>query len=247
MTLPKVAGPVDKEPEYVTPDFIARNERHHGQLELLNPEVMGKKRILVIGAGAIGSFMVTTLSKMGAKLITVMDSDTIEDHNISNQLYPELFIGVAKVDALKHVVKDYSGIDINILNTKLNAEDSIKDIGDFDIVVSAVDNMDVRKMLWNKTLEAGIPLFFDGRMGSEVIRAYAIETGNPDHVKFYAKTLYTAAQARPERCTNKSIIYTVNIVAGILNSLVKKKVNGQKCPVEICFDINRLILTDTYR
>ena len=49
--------------------------------------------IHVIGCGALGSWLVFFLLKMGFKNITVYDFDTIEEHNLPNQCFMERQIG----------------------------------------------------------------------------------------------------------------------------------------------------------
>src|SRR3990167_9189169 len=89
--------------------------RFKNQSGLLSVDKLDK-RIIVIGCGAIGSFVTMTLAKMGFKNILVYDEDKIENHNISNQLFPEYMVGKFKVDALKDVVEHYSGAKIETIN-----------------------------------------------------------------------------------------------------------------------------------
>jgi tRNA A37 threonylcarbamoyladenosine dehydratase len=65
----------------------------------LIPEAILSTPITVVGAGAIGSFTVLTLAKMGFNNITVFDDDEIDFVNINNQFYRISDIGKKKVDA----------------------------------------------------------------------------------------------------------------------------------------------------
>lgn len=67
--------------------------------EFFQPETV-RERIHIIGCGAIGSLVADTLARMGLTKITLYDFDTVESHNIANQLYTQEDIGKTKVNAL---------------------------------------------------------------------------------------------------------------------------------------------------
>ena len=194
---------------------------------------MAETKFTIIGAGAIGSFLTMTLAKMGATQISVYDMDTLEEHNIANQMYPEYEVGRLKVEALHDVVKSYSGIDMRYKAERFT--ENILMLGTH-CVISAVDNMDVRKVIFNQTKASGAKYFIDGRMGALSMRAYSVDMQKPDEVAFYERTLYSQDRASPERCTAKSIIFTVLIVAGYMLDMLAKRINGQECPTEIMYD-----------
>lgn len=212
------------------------NERFLNQRNLLNQRRLAESQIVVIGAGAIGSFFVTTITKMGAQNVVVYDDDTIEDHNIANQLYPEMYVGKPKVEALQRVTKHYSGIDIHVVNEKWTPENA----QDGDIIVAAVDNMDVRKAIWNHYKNRPHKLFLEGRMSAQVFRVYGITGGNEEWEKkareYYETQLYPQAEAVPERCGEKSIIYTVLQVSGQMCSQVKRFLMNEYRPTEVQYD-----------
>ena len=63
-------------------------EDYRKQMELIEVEKFNK-RINVIGCGALGSWLIFYLLKMGFENIHVYDFDEIEEHNIPNQLFKE--------------------------------------------------------------------------------------------------------------------------------------------------------------
>jgi molybdopterin/thiamine biosynthesis adenylyltransferase len=215
--------------------------RFKNQSGLLNVDKLDKT-ILVIGAGAIGSFYVTTAAKMGFKRIHVYDSDTIEDHNIANQMFPEHFIGSEKVDALKRVTKDYSGVEITYTN-KFWHPDNAKEA---EIVVMATDNMDARIAIWNYySKKESTKLIIDGRMGAQVYRAYCIDNTNKDEKAFYETTLYPQKDAVPERCTMKSIIFTVLGVSSTMLDMTKQWCMNEVRPTAVEYDfVNHRLFSD---
>ena len=57
---------------------------------------MSRKKILIIGAGGIGSFLVQFLNKLNIYELTVFDSDKVEEKNLLYQNFNRLHIGEMK-------------------------------------------------------------------------------------------------------------------------------------------------------
>ena len=213
----------------------ANRARFEQQAGIIDPGLLARQSFMMVGAGAIGSFLAMTLGKMGATKFTIWDHDTIEEHNFANQMFPIFSKGVKKVDALASVINEYSGAEINPVGAKFDP--AAYSFAGADFVISAVDNMDVRKMLFETAIRDGAKFFIDGRMGAQVMRVYSVDLSKPEEIEFYKRRLYPAAKAAPERCTEKTIIYTVLVVSGLLLNMIKKRLNGEKCPTEIVYDL----------
>ncbi len=168
---------------------------------------------------------------MGSRDITVYDFDSVDDHNLANQVYPKSSLGSPKVDALKVISSDYGDATIKTVNAPWNADIAVE----CDVFVSAVDNMDVRRTLWdyNKTR---CRLFIDGRMSAQVFKVYGIDTTNVEACAYYETTLHTQAEASKERCGQKSIIYTVAEVVGEMLAQVKRYLMDEVRPTEYIYD-----------
>lgn len=208
------------------------SERLLNQKLLLNPELLEKASFVVVGAGAIGSFFATTLAKMGAKKITVYDHDTIEEHNISNQIYPISSVGQAKVEALSTMVISLGDCLIKTVKDKWTPKNAVE----CDVIVSAVDDMDARAAIWNYYCDKSA-FFIDGRMAAMVYKVYGVDLSDVDARLYYSKTLHTNAQSEQERCGEKSIIFTV---LGVVNSMlnqVKQYLMKEYRPTEVIADM----------
>ena len=59
-----------------------------------------RKKILIIGAGGIGSFLIQFLNKLNIYELTVFDSDKVEEKNLLYQNFNRLHIGEMKVKAI---------------------------------------------------------------------------------------------------------------------------------------------------
>jgi len=186
------------------------------QLDLIPIRVLGEP-ITIIGAGAIGSFTALTLAKMGFQDITVYDFDKIEVENMNCQFYRFSDIGKQKVEALNELVKDFTGVDISYFPSRYEA-------GQFKgIVVSAVDSMEVRKLIWDNHKETALAtkLIIDPRMGAEFGLCYAMNPMKDKDIKSYEKTLYSDSAAVQERCTAKATMYTALAISSHVCKVIK--------------------------
>ena len=75
-------------------------------LEFFDPINDYEGAIHVIGIGAMGSRIAELLVRLGIQRIHIWDFDTVEDKNITNQLYFHHQIGMKKTDALQEILKD---------------------------------------------------------------------------------------------------------------------------------------------
>lgn len=196
----------------MTPNTTAHLTR---QIDLIPLAVLGE-RITIIGAGAVGSWTALALAKMGFANITVFDGDKIEVENMNCQFYPTTDIGVNKAVALATLVQVFTG-------TRIEFHARHYEGGGFPgIVISAVDNMAVRKMIWEEQKKAfGCRAVIDPRMGAEQALLYVMKPTDTADIASYEKSLYSDANAVQEKCTAKATIYTANMLAGLVCKAVK--------------------------
>jgi molybdopterin-synthase adenylyltransferase len=207
------------------------------QLDIVSPEDLAVP-ISVVGAGGIGSPTALALAKMGCSNLTVYDPDTIEPHNLPNQLYRLEDVGRPKVEALQALIRSFTGQTIGAVQETV-AQKRLD-----GIVVSGVDSMASRQQLWRGAIRyrAGVPLYVDARMGGEVCRVYSIRPTDPDDVRAYEATLYDDNQADDVACTAQAIIYNVLVIAGLVANQVKKHVKGEPLAREVILDLKTLLL-----
>lgn len=221
-------GTHGKKEETNEPDFWR-------QLDIIPTDDLEDLEVTVIGAGGIGSPTVLALTKMGVNNVTVYDHDTVENHNLPNQLYKLSDCGASKVDSLKTNCAEFTGVEITAVNAKYT-DQKLK-----GVVISGVDSMKARKAIWKKVrYNPAVPLYVDGRMGAEVARIYAVNPCDVDDVRKYEETLYDDDKASELPCTAKAIIYNVFVIAGMLTSYAKRYAVGKKCPFEMIYDLETL-------
>jgi molybdopterin/thiamine biosynthesis adenylyltransferase len=209
------------------------------QLDVLDPSKMAHTHITVIGAGGICSPTVLALAKMGVPSITVYDADTVEDHNLPNQVYKLTDIGKHKVDALKSIVREFTECSIEVHNEHYTGQ-ALRP----GIVVSGVDSMAARSAIMEKLrFSPNISLYVEARMGAQVSRIYTLNPCSYEDVEWYeGEQLYSDEDAVPEKCTEKAIIYNVFFISALIANQVKKFINGETYAREIIGDLASLTL-----
>lgn len=206
------------------------------QLDLIPTEKVEQTKVHVIGAGAIGSFLILQLAKMGFTQIQVWDHDEVSVENMSCQFYRFKDIGKNKATALADLVEEFTGIRIMSHPVKWEPDSAEPMPG---IVVAAADCMNVRRAVWNFVRRASpsTTLVIDPRMGSEFATLYMMDPGKPADVATYRETFYSNEDAVQERCTAKATVYTANLLSGLIAKGVKNWVCGQPYPRAAHWDI----------
>src|SRR3990167_5714320 len=177
----------------------------------------------VIGCGAVGSFVVLSLAKMGFADITVWDSDLIDEENISNQFYPLKMVGINKAEALGELIGKFEDIKITCIPKNWKGE-QLK-----GLVLSCVDGMKVRSQLFNHVTRCKkVVGFIDARMGGYQAEIYTINPHLKEDKGIYRKNLYTDDMATTIPCTQKAVIFNVLTLCGILVNMVRIYLSGQE-------------------
>lgn len=203
------------------------------QTKLFDPDKYGATPIHVIGVGAIGSIATLMLAKVGFNNITCYDHDKVEEHNLPNQFYPMDSIGHFKVEALQKIVLDYTGIEISPHPVKWE-EQKLN-----GIVISSVDSMAVRKQIYNDMLlNPEFKYLIDPRMAGLDFRIACV---NYDNAKKYS--WYPDAEASPEMCGARSIMFNVGIVGGIVANMACMIAQDRTPPSEIVGDLESICFT----
>ena len=155
--------------------------------------------INVIGCGALGSWLVLFLLKMGFKNITVYDFDNIEEHNIPNQCFSETQIGVAKTKAMEQM-SNYFCSDAEERVKFVNQKITLREVWDMEgIILCAVDSMRVRKEIYmNSIKRKDCDLFIEARLS--IWGAYVYTLTQNTIFEKYEETLYDDEEAEVSPC-----------------------------------------------
>jgi adenylyltransferase/sulfurtransferase len=124
-------------------------------------------KILVIGAGGLGSATLQYLACGGVGNITVIDHDIVELSNLQRQIIHNFHdLGIPKVQSAETKIKLLAP-DINFIGIqqKVNHENLTKFVKDFDIVADCTDNFASRFLINLVCFEQKKPLIFGAVKG----------------------------------------------------------------------------------
>ena len=132
-------------------------------------EKLKKARVFVAGAGGLGSPISIYLAAAGVGTIRLADHDTIEMSNLNRQiLYGDGDIGKRKIDsAVKKLQNLNKDITVEAVAETITGENVSRLVGDFDLIVDAMDNLPTRYVLNRAAIEKNIPFFHGAVYGFE--------------------------------------------------------------------------------
>ncbi len=170
----KDAGLPWKKPDTFSPEQAQRYSRH-----LLIPEVgeegqhkLLRSKVLLIGAGGLGSPAAYYLAAAGVGTLGIIDSDVVDATNLQRQiLHSTERIGEPKVDSAKRTLEALNP-DVTVIGyrERLTSENIDRILPDYDVVVDGADNFPTRYLLndasvkWNKPVVHGSIYRFEGQL-----------------------------------------------------------------------------------
>ncbi|MYB30674.1 MAG: HesA/MoeB/ThiF family protein [Cenarchaeum sp. SB0663_bin_5] len=127
-----------------------------------------ESRVTVVGAGGLGTPILTHLVAMGVGHVRVVDRDIIELTNLHRQtLYSDVDIGSPKVDAAASRLRRLNAnVDIKTVPVSVNRRSARSVVDKSDIVIDALDSVDARYALNEACVDLGIPFVSGGAVGT---------------------------------------------------------------------------------
>lgn len=107
------------------------------------------KKVLLIGCGSVGGYILPELIKSGVKNVTLVDNDTLKEENIFRHYLGMQYIGMYKSVALNKCMQlNYPSVNVKsceeLIRTAVEDESIV--LSDYDIIISATGNVNVN--LW---------------------------------------------------------------------------------------------------
>lgn len=142
-------------------------ERFNKHLLLREISVKGQKRIkaakvVVIGAGALGSPVIQYLAAAGVGTIKVVDFDVVTLGNLQSQvIHSSRDMKRPKTASARDTIRNINkNIEVIAENQQLDAENAMELIEGFDLVIDCTDNYKARYLINDACVLSGIPLIF---------------------------------------------------------------------------------------
>jgi molybdopterin/thiamine biosynthesis adenylyltransferase/rhodanese-related sulfurtransferase len=157
----------DEGREWVTPQALSPEQRNRYQRHLLLPEVgeagqlrlLGSK-VLLLGAGGLGSPAALYLAAAGVGTIGIIDMDVVDASNLQRQILHNIDrIGERKVDSAKKTLTSLNP-DVNVVtyDVRLGADNILDIIDGYDVIVDGTDNFPTRYLVNDASLLKRIPV-----------------------------------------------------------------------------------------
>jgi molybdopterin/thiamine biosynthesis adenylyltransferase len=209
--------------------------------DFFQPETCAE-RLHIIGCGAIGSTVAENLVRLGLTNISLYDFDTVEAHNIANQMYRQKDIGQLKVNALRDMLIEINPAVAHSIKTFDMGYENQRLSG---YVFLCLDNIDTRREITQKCEgNQYIKAVFDFRMRLSDAQHYAADWSDYSMRQNLLNTMnFTHEEALAETPLSAcnlplSVAPTVRMIcaAGVSNFINFVKGNG----------LRKLILIDAF-
>lgn len=146
---------------YAATDFELRYAR---QMVLPNigragQEKLAKARVLMVGAGGLGSPAAFYLAAAGVGHICIVDNDTVDLSNLQRQiLHKNRNVGESKVSSAKTTLNELNpSIVVEVHQDSVTSGNIKQYINNIDLVIDGTDNFTARYAISDACAEAGIP------------------------------------------------------------------------------------------
>ena len=197
--------------------FFERYKRHilikniggQGQKKL------GQAKVLLVGLGGIGSTVIQHLAAAGIGKIGLVDQDTVALSNLQRQtIYTFEDIGRKKVSVASNFVKNLNkNVHISEYDFFLNANNSTRVIGEYDIVLDGTDNVESRELINQHCVKLGKPLIFGGVSGWEGLVSLLVYKNSACFA-----CIFTNSEKRPTffDCSTEGVLGVTTSLVGTL-------------------------------
>src|SRR5947209_11025936 len=157
----------DRGYEVEVPRTLTAEQRERYSRHLLLPEVgiegqqkLLDAKVLLLGAGGLGSPAALYLAAAGVGTIGIIDMDVVDASNLQRQILHNLDrVGERKVDSAKKTLTALNpDVDVVTYDVRLGADNVLEIIDGYDVIVDGTDNFPVRYLLNDASLIKRIPV-----------------------------------------------------------------------------------------
>lgn len=132
-------------------------------------ERLKRSKVLVAGAGGLGSPICIYLAAAGVGKICVVDHDKVELSNLNRQiLHWSKDIGRQKIDSMREKIQALNpSLEVEAKQENISEENISQLVSGFDLIVDAMDNLPARYLLNRAAIDNNIPFFHGAVRGLE--------------------------------------------------------------------------------
>ena len=157
----------DESRDWAAPRSLTAEQRNRYQRHLLLPEVdiagqqkLLDSRVLLLGAGGLGSPAALYLAAAGVGTIGIIDMDVVDESNLQRQILHNIErIGDRKVDSAKKTLTLLNpDVDVVAYDVRLGADNVMDILPGWDVIVDGTDNFPTRFLVNDASVKLGIPV-----------------------------------------------------------------------------------------
>src|SRR5579864_1357745 len=166
----------DRGYEIEIPRALTAEQRERYSRHLLIPEIGAEgqrklldARVLLLGAGGLGSPAALYLAAAGVGTLGIVDDDDVDLSNLQRQvIHSSERIGVAKVDSAEQTITALNpDVKVEKFKVRLDASNIMEILPGYEIVVDGLDNFPTRYLLNDASVRLGIPVVSAAILGFE--------------------------------------------------------------------------------
>ena len=122
--------------------------------------LLSQKKVCVLGLGGLGGYIVEMLSRIGVGSLTLVDGDVFDETNLNRQLFSSMNnLGSSKALEAEKRVKGINPLTKVIpVYEFVDSSNAMKIISNHDVIVDALDSIDLRKYIAKVCTELNLPL-----------------------------------------------------------------------------------------
>jgi molybdopterin/thiamine biosynthesis adenylyltransferase/rhodanese-related sulfurtransferase len=157
----------DEGRDWAAPRNLSADQRNRYQRHLLLPEVdvagqqrLLDSRVLLLGAGGLGSPAAMYLAAAGVGTIGIIDMDVVDASNLQRQILHNMErIGDRKVDSAKKTLTLLNpDVDVVAYDVRLGADNVMDILPGWDVILDGTDNFPTRFLVNDASVKLGIPV-----------------------------------------------------------------------------------------
>ncbi|MCX7555396.1 molybdopterin-synthase adenylyltransferase MoeB [Xanthomonadaceae bacterium JHOS43] len=202
-------------------DFLSRYSRH-----LLLPQVglegqcrLEQARVLLVGAGGLGSPIALYLAAAGVGTLVLCDDDVVELSNLQRQIiHTQASLGQAKVESARHAIAALNPrTNVVAVPQRLTADTIDALLAGVDLVVDGADNFAVRYLVSDACVKHAIPMVY-GAVERFTGQVSVFDAGRQRGIAPCYRCLFPEPP-RPEDAPNCAEAGVIGVMPGIVGLL----------------------------
>ena len=195
--------------------------RYRGHISLCEIDLAGQRRlcdarVLIVGAGGLGSPVALYLAAAGVGHISIIDPDTVSLSNLQRQIiHTTDDLGAPKVTSARRAIEKLNPeVRVDTYDDLLTPDNAPELIGKSDVVVDCTDNLDVRLVINDTCVALGKPFVF-GAVRRFEGQLFTHTPGTADYRSIFAPE---GDEAETLPCAIDGVLNTVVGVIGALQA-----------------------------